>query len=231
MLLSDTSNIELDFARPGFEQLYIKVREQEQRLYSDEQVMLLPHAGRTDAHYKEWLIRGRSAKKLSNYLIDKRKNLQILEVGCGNGWLSAQLSLISGADVTGLDINKPEIDQAKRIFRKDNLRFINSTLNNLAYKEQQYDVVVFAASLQYFPSVVNVLNDAYTAANVKHAVMRTRDYYAGMGYPELAGHYFHHQLTDLDSFDYQVRSNPTSVINRLSGKSPFYWISINKQQL
>jgi protein-L-isoaspartate O-methyltransferase len=45
-------------------------------------------------HYHEWQIRKASSNRLVKYLAKKQKILEILEVGCGNGWLSAKLSVI-----------------------------------------------------------------------------------------------------------------------------------------
>src|SRR4051812_13830112 len=88
----------------SFTDLYLAVREKEGRVYSDEEVRNLPNSSR---HSDEWKIRKETAKKLRAYL--KGKN--ILEVGCGNGWLANYLN------ATGIDINEFEVNQALRVFR------------------------------------------------------------------------------------------------------------------
>ena len=75
-----------------FEQLYVDLRSNEQRIYSDEEVAWLPDVDEDHVHKKEWQIRKVSAEKLVQYLKHKKRPLKILEVGCGNGWLSCQLS-------------------------------------------------------------------------------------------------------------------------------------------
>ncbi|MES2060530.1 MAG: methyltransferase [Bacteroidota bacterium] len=57
---------------------------------------------------------------LINYLKKKRNPLKILEVGCGNGWLSAKLTEIQQTEIIGLDLNKSEIHQAINVFNKTN---------------------------------------------------------------------------------------------------------------
>ena len=104
--------------KPDFEDLYIAVRQQEKRIYTDEQLQLLPDIDHL--YYDELKIRKRSSERLIAYLEKKHKYLRILEVGCGNGWLSAKLSNIPNTKVTGLDINQLEIEQANRVFKKDN---------------------------------------------------------------------------------------------------------------
>ena len=231
-------NLKMDF-----EELYIAVRQQEKRIYTDEQIQLLP-----DIHplyYDEWKIRKRSSERLVDYLEKKRKPLEVLEVGCGNGWLSAKLSNIPNSHVIGLDINQVEIEQANRVFKKDNLEFIYDTFNDSTFDNQHFDVIVFAASLQYFPSVVNVLKQAlsilrnggevhiidtpfYSAEETGKADERSRRYYAALGIPEMAEHYFHHSIGEFWGFKYEILFNPDSLFNRLFKKDPFYWVSIKK---
>ncbi|HET6768518.1 MAG TPA: hypothetical protein VFH08_14000, partial [Chitinophagaceae bacterium] len=70
----------------------MQLRKKEQRLYTDGEVRNLPQVPVTHLHFKEWLVRKRSCDRLIKYLDKKNKRLHILEIGCGNGWLSAQLA-------------------------------------------------------------------------------------------------------------------------------------------
>jgi len=92
-----------------FENKYINIRWQENRMYGDEEVFQLPHVNKEHPHYREWLIRMRSCNRLLRYLGKKAKPIHILEVGCGNGWLAHRLSGLEGADVIGADINFTEL--------------------------------------------------------------------------------------------------------------------------
>ncbi len=229
--------------KPDFEDLYIAVRQQEKRVYTDEQLQLLPDIDHL--YYDEWKIRKRSSERLMAYLEKKRKHLKILEVGCGNGWLSAKLSNISGTRVTGLDINEIEIEQAKRVFKKDNLDFIYDSFTDNTFENEKFDVIVFAASVQYFPSVINVLKQAlailryggevhiidtpfYTPFETEKANERSYRYYAALGFPEMAAHYFHHSISEFWGFKYEILFNPSNPFNRLFKKDPFYWVTIRK---
>src|ERR1700760_1446554 len=133
--------------KPDFEDLYIAARKQEKRLYTDEQLTRLPDIDPVHPYYPEWKIRKHSSERLVKYLERKRRNLRILEIGCGNGWLSAKLAGISDANVIGLDINQVEINQATRVFKKSNLQFIYDTFNDNTFEDETFDVIVFAASL------------------------------------------------------------------------------------
>jgi ubiquinone/menaquinone biosynthesis C-methylase UbiE len=241
--VKDIAKKRLQTLKPDFEDLYIAVRQQEKRVYTDEQLQLLPDIDHI--YYDEWKIRKRSSERLITYLEKKHKPLRILEVGCGNGWLSAKLSNIPNTRVTGLDINQVEIEQAQRVFKMDNLDFIYDSFNESTFENENFDVIVFAASLQYFPSVINVLKQAltilrhsgeihiidtpfYTPLETEKADERSCRYYSALGIPEMAAHYFHHSISEFWGFKYEILFNPSSVFNRLFKKDPFYWVTIRK---
>jgi len=227
----------------AFGDLYIDVRNQEKRVLTDCQVMFLPDIEPTHIHYKEWQVRKRSAKRLIDYLKEKSKPLNILEIGCGNGWLSSMLLTIKGSKVTGIDVNEPEIMQAKRLFKNERLDFICAGFDPQMFSDQKFDVILFAASIQYFPSIKNILQDALSCLNrngeihiidtnfynpnqVEGAARRTEQYYSEMGYPEMAAYYFHHTVNDLKPFNYQLLFNPHRLVNKISKKDPFYWVAV-----
>lgn len=229
--------------RMDFEELYIAVRQQEKRIYTDEQLQLLPDVDHV--YYDEWKIRKRSSERLTEYLASRDKSLKILEVGCGNGWLSAKLANIPGTKVTGLDINQVEIDQANRVFKRDNLEFVYDSFTESAFENEQFDTIVFAASLQYFSSVINVMKQAlamlkkggevhvidtpfYKPDETGKATERSQQYYTSLGIPEMAEHYFHHSISEFWGFKYEILFDPTSIFNMIFKKDPFYWVCIRK---
>jgi ubiquinone/menaquinone biosynthesis C-methylase UbiE len=230
-----------------FEKKYILTRSLENRLYTDEELMKLPEVPDGHSHAKEWQIRKHSGRRLLRHLAAKNRNLDILEIGCGNGWLSHQLAEIPGTEVTGLDINFTELQQAARIFNGDpNLHFIHGDVRSGIMEDRRFDCVVFAASIQYFPYLKKILH--FTLSLLKHggelhiidshfyrpgeiagAKRRTIAYYSSLGYPEMADFYFHHCSSDLRSFHFDLLYNPSGVRNRLLGrKDPFPWIRVKK---
>ncbi|MGZ5303482.1 MAG: class I SAM-dependent methyltransferase, partial [Bacteroidia bacterium] len=107
----------------------MKVRSLEQRVYNDEHVSQLPDIHTSHVHYNEWKLRKLSAQSLLQYLQSKNQLLEILEVGCGNGWLSAKMAGVPKTNVTGWDVNETELEQAKRVFtRQENLTFSNTSI-------------------------------------------------------------------------------------------------------
>jgi protein-L-isoaspartate O-methyltransferase len=230
-----------------FEEYYIVARMRENRIYTDEQTALLPEIAIGHPHHKEWLIRKRSCQKLIRYLQSEKKMQHILEVGCGNGWLSFQLSKIPESRVIGLDINLTELKQAERVFNKSSkLKFVYGGFLSGILKEFAFDVIVFAASLQYFQSLPGLLNFSlqqlnqggeihiidspfYLSADIPAARERSIVYYTRLGLPELAGYYFHHSLSTFQPFNHKLLFDPYSLKNRLFGHhQPFPWIRIKK---
>jgi ubiquinone/menaquinone biosynthesis C-methylase UbiE len=226
-----------------FGRLYLAIREREKRVYTDAEVSRLPDIDLLHPHYAEWQTRKRSAARLINYLHKKQRPLNILEVGCGNGWLAAKIADIPRANVTGIDINLVETDQAERVFRKENLRFICGRFDDINLNGQLFDVIVFAAVLPYFASVTGILKLAlshlypggelhildtpfHTAEETGPARERCIAYYNRMGFPEMSGQYFHHTINELEGFNYRVLFSPRSLVNRLTNKDRFPWICI-----
>jgi len=229
----------------SFEEQYLAIRQKEKRIYSDQETARLPEISPSHIYYKEWIARKDSSGRLISYLTNKNKPLNILEIGCGNGWLSSKLAGIQDARVTGLDINRIEIEQAKRVFKSDNLEFIYNKFSTGLFESPRFDCIVFAASIQYFPSFRSIINDClllldttgeihiidthfYNQGSLGKASDRTKKYYSSIGFPAMSANYHYHTFNDLRSFKYKVLFNPRSIINKLFNTSnPFYWITIS----
>ncbi len=230
--------------RKKFEQLYIALREKECRVYTDEQVARLPIIESSHIHSAEWAIRKRSAARLLNYLRKKNWSLTILETGCGNGWLCHRLGDLPGSMITGLDINEFELNQAKRVFEnRTNIHFRAGDIMN-APSNDKMDIVIFAASIQYFPSLnqtigkaLSILNPGgeihildspfYYNAEIAPAEQRSDTYYRSVGYGGMAKFYFHHSIEALENYNYKILFNPIRTVNKLlRRKDLFPWICI-----
>ena len=236
---------EITYNAIDFSRQYFLLRKKEGRIYSDGEVLNLPEINKQHRYYNEWEIRKKSSVQLIKYLADKKTSLQILEIGCGNGWLSAKLSENSLSYVVGIDINSEELNQARRVFSQINsLEFFNCSLQDENLNNRQFDIIIFAASIQYFPLLKNVLNDAishlkpggeihimdthfYNEKESDAARQRSKDYFKAIDFPEMAEQYFHHSLEELRPFNYKILYDPNSLITRFKkNKNPFYWICV-----
>ncbi len=106
------------------ENVYLQVRKKEGRFYPDSIVRSLPVIDKNHPLKKEWKLREISCNKLLKYISTKAVE-NILEVGCGNGWLSSKISKKCGCFVAGVDVNREELKQAARVFGgNDKVKFI-----------------------------------------------------------------------------------------------------------
>jgi SAM-dependent methyltransferase len=234
---------------PPFQALYEKARSAEQRVLADEQVAELPD-GSALWNASEWRIRKRSLDRLIRTLREARSGPRILEVGCGNGWLSARLQG-EGFDVLGIDLFTKELEQAARVFG-NGPRFVRSDLFHAGIPERSFDVIVFAASFQYFPDpagtiararellasdgVIHILDTMLYRSPVEAtaAKERSRKYYDMIGVPEMTAYYHAHTLDDLRKTGHlRVLSAPSGMDRTLQrfGKeaSPFTHVVIDPQ--
>lgn len=228
-----------------FEELYLAARQKEGRVYVDEVLKKLPNVDLNHPLYDEWKMRRESAQRMLKYCSDK-KIKSVLEVGAGNGWLSNLLASIPTLEVLGVDINLMELQQGARVFQKQNLFFLYDEFRSPDFLHQKFDIIFFAASIQYFPSVKEIINlglsrlkengeihifdtNFYTESTVKAARQKTINYYESLGFPFMAGNYFHHCIKDLQHFNYKILYNPSEFYSKLLGnKNPFKWFCIKK---
>jgi 2-polyprenyl-3-methyl-5-hydroxy-6-metoxy-1,4-benzoquinol methylase len=240
------NNLSISRSESNFEEIYIASRQSESRIYTDEQVAQLPSINLNHIHYDEWQARKRSSDRLKNYLGNKNRALSILEIGCGNGWLTAKLAVLKNSTVTGIDINRIELSQARRVFSgMANINFKSGGLKDIP-EDKKFDIIVFAASVQYFPSFERVIRDAFPFLNdggeihildshfyypneLESAKKRSLAYYHSTGCDEMADFYFHHSYDSLNGFRYKIIFNPYSLKNKMFRKNdPFPWICIKE---
>jgi protein-L-isoaspartate O-methyltransferase len=183
------------------------------RGFTDEEVALLPNLPKTHPQYKHWQLRKISCQKLMRHFAFSKKALSILEVGCGNGWLSHHLASIPGHRILGLDRDLQVLQQAARVFRhQSNLKFMCGDFYSGIIQGLTFDAIIFASSIQYFPS----LKDVLTAA-----LLQLRE--------EGEIHILDTPLSrkELAPFKYRTHFDPLSLTNRLLGRSPHLtWITI-----
>lgn len=226
-----------------FSDLYINVRKKEKRFYSEAEIKTLPNIQKGHPHYAEWQLRKKSSDRFINYLKNKNKPLKILEIGCGNGWFSHLMSIIEKTEVTGLDVTIVELEQAAKVFDKENLSFIYADLfENTELNNQQFDIVVFNSSLQYFENMkelfkvvspllsengeIHIIDSPfYKDSEIEKAKERTQNYYRDLGFPEMASYYIHHKFSELGKFKMMYKP---SLFGILLNNSPFCWIKIDK---
>lgn len=233
-----------------FEADYLAIRNEEKRIYSDEQLRSLPLVDKEHPHRQEWAIRQKGLERLLEYRRKHPSIKSILDLGCGNGWMSNALARQSGATVIGLDMNSGELQQAASVFQDvAHLRFCYGDIFDDIFPETTFDMIICASSVQYFPDIsalldrlLSLLSDAgeihilespfYANADIEAAARRSADYFLRMGFPRLAQHYHHHRSSDLEVFNPEFLYDPATLLQKIrrrlgaKNNSPFPWIRL-----
>lgn len=117
-----------------------------------------PYAVRRYAHDKQY----RSVLRFVN------QGETVLDAGCGEGSLSRMIAE-KGAVVTGTDISEPNVENAARLAKEQNLQitFKTADLENLPFPDNSFDVVVCSHVLEHIPDFDKGLQEIFRVAKKK----------------------------------------------------------------
>ena len=83
--------------------------------------------------------------KLVPDLMDKR----ILDLGCGFGENCKTYENMGAVEVVGLDISEKMLSVAKEKFSGDRIRYINSSLEEMEFEDNSFDVILSSLAFHY----------------------------------------------------------------------------------
>lgn len=233
----------------NFENTYLKVREKENRIFSNDELKQLPFAWDSNPHKKEWDLRAESFQRFKKYFETKKQNQNILDLGCGNGWFCGQLSKSFDHNFYCVDVNLTELNQGRRVFHSERLRFIYADIFEAKFPEKYFGYILINAAIQYFPDISKLLNKLLALLNENgeihiidspiysvdesiKAKERTKNYYLSLGFPEMSDKYHHHTWKEIQQFNYKILYNPFTTLNKFKKyfikDSPFPWIEITR---
>ena len=234
----------------GWAAAYVRARYREGRLLSDAIVAQLPDVPRGDSLADEWRLRVDSTARLLAYLTTMRRPLTIVDLGCGNGWLSHRMAaeLGDGCRVAGVDFSGVELEQARRVFgAQTNLSFSRGDFLDGALPVDRPDVVVLASTIQYVPdprALIETLFDSMAASGEVHVLDspiyqphevaeardRSRRHFESIGVSEMVEAYRHHHWGAFAELPYEVLYQPDDRVNVIArrvlrrARSPFPWL-------
>jgi len=130
--------------------------------------LALPFADLTGNFKQQWEIRGRSYRFLERRILPKLeveygKELSVLDLGAGNGWLSYRLAL-SGYRPVAVDLSCNAWDglEAATHFSDvlaDLFPRFEAEMDNLPFGVAQFDVAIFNASFHYSTNYAHTLRE------------------------------------------------------------------------
>lgn len=226
------------------------LKRREKRNYSDDEIRHLPFASPKNLHREEWNLRAKSFMRFRTHLTSKKDSLQILDLGCGNGWFSAQLEKDFKHQYYCVDINLTELLLGAKIFKSKNLQFILADIFEISFPRSSFDLIIFNSSIQYFKDLRILMRELFYLLKSDGAIhlidspichqsefeiekSRSVNYYNLLGLPQMKEKIFHHTYENLDGYNYKILYNPKSIKNKIfnfafTKDSPFPWIMITR---
>ena len=109
---------------------------------------------KASAHQKQW------GKKLIAEL-DLKGNERILDLGCGDGGITAQLAeLVPNGLTVGIDASQSMIESAQKNYKAENMRFDLMDINTINF-EDEFDVAFSNATLHWVKDHEKLLTDIF----------------------------------------------------------------------
>lgn len=96
---------------------------------------------------------------LKDYLKNTSK-LSLLDVGSSTGIMTYEYAKYF-AKVTGIDIDSKTINLASKTFKKDNLTFIETPIEENKFKDESFDVVTCSHIYEHVPSDIILMDEIY----------------------------------------------------------------------
>jgi SAM-dependent methyltransferase len=149
---------------------YQTVREAEGRGSSNPAYYLaLPYEDLSGHNQKQWAIRARTYRLIEQRILPEiesrvSRDLNVLDLGAGNGWLSYRLAL-RGHYPVAVDLLTSELDGLAAVchYRQKLPRLFpcfQAELNRLPFGNTQFDLAIFNASFHYSEDYAETLGEA-----------------------------------------------------------------------
>lgn len=151
--------------------------------------------------YEDWLATGwgrlvesTEIESLRTLLAPVPVGAQVLDVGCGTGWLGRAIAE-DGRRISGVDLSQRMLERARRRFP-----VVRGDAARLPFRDGAFDAAVVSAVLDFVPDPVAVLREARRVARrrvvvlalARHSWLATRRRIAGRrGHPIFSRARFH----------------------------------------
>ena len=103
---------------------------------------MIPEKNNEDIIFSEHIIRYIFAKQFV-------KDKNVLDIACGSGYGSFELSKSNPIQVTGVDISLKSIEYAKSKYNNRNLEYLQGDATNLPFSDNTFDVIVSFETIEH----------------------------------------------------------------------------------
>lgn len=94
-------------------------------------------------------------------MLPKLNDKRVLDLGCGFGWHCKYAIENKAKSVIGIDSSKKMIGKAQRINGDEAIEYINSTIEEIELKNEDFDVVISSLALHYVEDFYKVCKKVY----------------------------------------------------------------------
>lgn len=108
-----------------------------------------------------------ASNRLTDYMIEKAKiseSSNVLNIGCGNGEVDAQIVKKIGCKITGIDLSGVRIENAKKKITSDlknKLKFIRTSATSLPFGDEAFSHVVSQSTIYHIHNKQKALSEIF----------------------------------------------------------------------
>lgn len=100
-------------------------------------------------------------------MLPSMKNKNILDLGCGFGWHCKYASEQEADKIVGIDISKKMLEEAKKRNDSKNIEYLNIPIEDIDFKEGEFDIVISSLALHYIEDCKKVFMKVNTCLSEK----------------------------------------------------------------
>lgn len=117
--------------------------------------------------------------------VNIHNKMNILDVGCGTGVITADIASLTKGRVTGIDIDCKKLDRAKPLV-SDRITLLEADASHLPFKDETFDLAVFSVVLMHIQDKQKAVNEMARVTQKNGIVLATMepDHGGALYYPE-----------------------------------------------
>lgn len=107
------------------------------------------------------------------FIKELNKNQEVLNIGCGNGYVDLELAKKHGFNITGIDLSQTRIQYAKDLKKtytkeiQDKVTFLEASATNLPFKKDQFSQIISQATFYHVHDKKKLFDEIYRVLKQK----------------------------------------------------------------